>query len=147
MQSNTSSSVSPGNGHCGEGAQQGGPPTQPPPNLGAPAALSIQHSPRPPASHRAARPAPTSPQPVCRPPESAPRGPGTLGCHRRCSSGPQSRFLPINIHTDASVLWQPQEPLVVRINHQPLGLYARNPGAEPCPTPLEVGTVFMPPDG
>lgn len=53
----------------------------------------VQDSPRPPASHRAAHPVPTSPRPVCRHPGSAPQGPRTPGCHRRCSSGPRSQSL------------------------------------------------------
>lgn len=138
MQSNTSSSVSPGNGHCRDGGQQGarGPPP-PLPDLEAP----TQHSPRPPASHRAAHPAPTSPQPACRPPGSALRGPGTLGCRRRCSSGPQSRSLQSNIHTDASVVSRIHSSLCSGETQRPSLRTPRTEArAEPCPTLLAVGT-------
>lgn len=129
MQSNTSSSVSPGNGHCRDGGQQGarGPPP-PLPDLEAP----TQHSPRPPASHRAAHPAPTSPQPACRPPGSALRGPGTLGCRRRCSSGPQSRSLQSNIHTDASVVSRIHSSLCSGETQRPS---LRTPRTEALPSP------------
>lgn len=50
-------------------------------------------SPHQPASHRAARPAPTSPLPSCKMCLSAPRGPGTPGSHRMCWSGPHSPSL------------------------------------------------------